>query len=91
MSTTNPLPRISRPLSNTPTPTVLQKPYRVPTNGNVLAYMEQVGLTREHRRLYMLIDGQRTTHELISLMGKNPEKILELLNDLERTGLVMHN
>lgn len=73
------------------TPAALQKPYRVPTNGNVLSYMDQVGLTREHRRLYMLIDGHRTTHELFALMGRNPEKVLELLRDLERSGLIIQN
>ncbi|WP_338247530.1 DUF4388 domain-containing protein [Dictyobacter halimunensis] len=88
-SITNPgmqrLPQTTSPQA----PIALQKPYRIPTSGNVLGYMEQLGLTREHRRLYMLIDGQRTTHELFALMGKNPEKILELLRDLERSGLIM--
>lgn len=63
-------------------------PYRTQAHNNVLAYMEQAGLTREHRRLFMLIDGQRTTQEIISLMGKIPEKMLELLSDLEKHGLI---
>ncbi|GCF09938.1 DUF4388 domain-containing protein [Dictyobacter arantiisoli] len=69
---------------------VTQIPYRIRTDNSVLAYIEQVGLTREHRRLFMLIDGQRTTHELVGLMGKNLDKIVELLNELERAGIVHH-
>lgn len=83
-----PIPGTNMLSPNAKSASVLQVPYRTQTNGNVLAYMEQVGLTREHRRLYMLIDGQRSAHELISLMGKGPDKILELLANLERTGLI---
>ncbi|GER90125.1 hypothetical protein KDW_42870 [Dictyobacter vulcani] len=83
-----PIPRANMLSPNASSPSILQIPYRTQTNGNVLAYMEQVGLTREHRRLYMLVDGQRSTHELINLMGKGPDKILELLSNLERTRLI---
>ena len=69
---------------------VVQTPYRIRTDNSVLSFIDQVGLTREHRRLFMLIDGQRTTNELISLMNKNPEKVIELLTDLERAGIVYH-
>jgi Domain of unknown function (DUF4388) len=79
----------TNPLS-VPNHFVVQTPYRIRTDNSVLAFIDQVGLTREHRRLFMLIDGQRTTHELISLMNKNPEKVIELLTDLERAGIVYH-
>lgn len=81
--------RSTNPLS-IPNHFVVQTPYRIRTDNSVLAFIDQVGLTREHRRLFMLIDGQRTTNELISLMNKNPEKVIELLTDLERAGIVYH-
>jgi hypothetical protein len=81
--------RSTNPLS-IPNHFIVQTPYRIRTDNSVLAFIDQVGLTREHRRLFMLIDGQRTTHELISLMNKNPEKVIELLTDLEQAGIVYH-
>jgi hypothetical protein len=90
--TTDPLTngnRSTNPLS-IPNHFIVQTPYRIRTDNSVLAFIDQVGLTREHRRLFMLIDGQRTTHELISLMNKNPEKVIELLTDLEQAGIVYH-
>jgi hypothetical protein len=77
--------------SNKPNHFIVQTPYRIRTDNSVLAFIDQVGLTREHRRLFMLIDGQRTTQELVSLMGRNPEKVIELLTDLERAGIVYHS
>lgn len=50
--------------------------------------IEQMGLSRTHRRLFLLIDGGRTVKELIRLMSQNPEDVQRLLYDLERAGVI---
>ncbi|GCE30945.1 hypothetical protein KDA_64290 [Dictyobacter alpinus] len=87
--TTNPsIPRTH--VSPAGSAAVFRIPYRTQMDSNAFAYIDQLGMTREHRRLYMLIDGQRSVQDLINLMGRAPEKLLELLADLERTGLIRH-
>lgn len=49
----------------------------------VLQMIEQHGLSRTHRRLFLLIDGTRSVNELASLIGRTPDEVLELLHDLE--------
>jgi DNA-binding MarR family transcriptional regulator len=50
--------------------------------------IEQMGLSRTHRRLFLLIDGGRTVKELIRLMSHDPEDVQKLLQDLERAGAI---
>ncbi len=57
-------------------------PYRTKHIDSVLPHMEPMGLSRIHKRLFLLIDGQRTIPEIARLMGKRPEEIQEHLNDL---------
>ncbi len=57
-------------------------PYRTKHIDSVLPHMEPMGLSRIHKRLFLLIDGQRTIPEIARLMGKSAEEIQEHLNDL---------
>lgn len=50
--------------------------------------IEHMGLSRIHRRLFLLIDGGRTVKELIRLMAHEPEDVQRLLQDLERAGVI---
>lgn len=50
--------------------------------------IEQMGLSRAHRRLFLLIDGRRTPQELVRLMAQDPAEVYRLLKDLERAGVV---
>ena len=50
--------------------------------------IEQMGLSRTHRRLFLLIDGGRTVKDLARLMAYEPEAVLRLLQDLERAGVI---
>src|SRR5579872_1149972 len=43
-------------------------------------------LSRSHRQLFLLIDGQRSAQELARLAGKNEQDLQTLLRDLERIG-----
>jgi Domain of unknown function (DUF4388) len=50
--------------------------------------IEQNRLSRSHRQLFLLIDGQRTVQELARLAAKNEQDIQALLRDLERIGVI---
>ena len=53
-----------------------------------LVWIERVGLSRAHRRLFLLIDGYRTIPELVRLMGRGEDEINALLRDLEGADLI---
>lgn len=45
--------------------------------------IEHAGLSRAHRRLYLLINGRRSARELAPLLGKKVEETRSMLRDLE--------
>lgn len=45
--------------------------------------IERAGLSRSHRRLYLLIDGHRSVHDLEPLIGRKSEEVRSMLQDLE--------
>ena len=53
-----------------------------------LSLIERANLSRAHRRLYLLIDGHRSSTELARLMGRSQSDIGTLLQDLERAGII---
>lgn len=63
-------------------------PQRIRDINEVLPYFDKLGLTRLHRQLFLLIDGQRTIPEILRLMGHRTDEVDSLLNDLERAGLI---
>lgn len=67
---------------------VLTAPYRVRPIDASLRMMESRGLTRSHRHLFLLIDGQRSLAELVRLMGRSPNEVYDLLRDLEKIGVI---
>ncbi|GER82949.1 MAG: DUF4388 domain-containing protein [Thermogemmatispora sp.] len=80
-----------RPDRRVPLPgsgTFSRTPSRVPLYDDALQRLEQLGFSRAHRRLYLLIDGTRTPAELARLMGRSEEEVLRLLSDLEHAGFV---
>jgi len=50
--------------------------------------IEQKRLSRSHRQLFLLIDGQRSVQELGRLAAKNEQDLQALLGDLERIGVI---
>ena len=48
-----------------------------------LRTLEALHLSRTHRQLFLLINGQRSVEELIHLYGRHPDEIFRLLRDLE--------
>jgi Domain of unknown function (DUF4388) len=53
-----------------------------------LNLIDQLGFSRAHRRLFLLIDGFRNTQELVRLSGRGQNEVRQLLNDLEQAGLI---
>ncbi|HKV56642.1 MAG TPA: DUF4388 domain-containing protein [Ktedonobacteraceae bacterium] len=53
-----------------------------------LQIIERANLSRAHRRLYLLIDGHRSSSELARLIGRSVSEIDALLQDLERAGVI---
>jgi hypothetical protein len=66
----------------------LATPYRTRHMEEGMRLIEQMGLSRTHRRLFLLIDGGRTVKELIRLMAHDPADVQKLLQDLQRAGVV---
>ncbi len=54
-----------------------------------LQMIDLMGLSRAHRRLFLLIDGKRSIDELAPLVGRTPGEVSELLRDLERASVIL--
>jgi hypothetical protein len=63
-------------------------PLRTPSGEVAVQHPESFQLPRFHRRLLLLINGQRSAQELARLMVRNLNEVQVLLNDLERSGLI---
>ncbi|HET8911416.1 MAG TPA: DUF4388 domain-containing protein [Ktedonobacteraceae bacterium] len=53
-----------------------------------LHLIETRGLTRAHKRLFLLINGKRSIQDIARLLKRDPKEIYELLYDLERTEII---
>ena len=63
-------------------------PSRSHAGDEVLQDVEHVPLSRVHRRLLLLLNGQRNLDELARLMARTPPEIQEMLNALAQAGLI---
>lgn len=63
-------------------------PYRTRQTGEALRILERAGCSRIHRRMLLLIDGQRTPEELGRLLGRTQYEVRQLLHDLMVLGLI---
>src|SRR5262249_2339360 len=64
-------------------------PQRTKPSELALQIIEKSGLTRAHRRLFLLIDGQRTIEELARLAGRSVEDVQVMLQDMERISVLL--
>lgn len=65
-------------------------PSQVRSFEDAVQRIEHMKLSRAHRRLFLLIDGHRTTTDLARLMGRRQVEVDALLQDLERADVVKH-
>lgn len=63
-------------------------PMRLVQGEAALQHPETISLSRTHRRLLLLINGQRSVSELARLLARSLDEIQALLNDLERAELI---
>jgi hypothetical protein len=63
-------------------------PHPLQSLQEALRRVEQQGLSRQHRRLVLLVDGQRTIAELVRLIGHTQYEVQKLLMDLEQAGII---
>ena len=63
-------------------------PSRTRQVDSALRMIDNMGLSRAHRRLFLLVDGQRSTEELVRLMGRHPAEVYGLLHDLEQATVI---
>lgn len=65
-------------------------PYPVRSLEESLYRAEQLGLSRQHRRLLLLVDGQRSILEMARLIGRAQGEVQKLLVDLELAGIIQY-
>lgn len=84
-----PMPRQMSPSPQEPVHTVLHAiPKRMQEGEQALRHIENAGLSRSHRQLFLLVDGTRTVTELLRLTGRKQDEIFRLLRDLAYIGVI---
>ena len=63
-------------------------PYQIVSVEQAMQKMEMVGLSRTHRHLFLLVNGQRSIVELTRLTGRNQRDLQLLLRDLEALSII---
>ena len=63
-------------------------PHPVKSFEESLRRVEELGFSRQHRRLLLLLNGQRTIAEMVRLIGLTPYEVQKLLMDLEQAGII---
>ena len=66
----------------------LSGPLRLRAGEALLLRADNVPLSRLHRHLLLLINGQRSVSELARLLSRNPAEVQRLLDDLNHIGLI---
>jgi hypothetical protein len=88
MPATSTLPQIATDKRKPSSGPLSTAPYRVlPVNEALVAFPAS-RLSRLHRQLFLLVNGERTLHDFIRLTGHLPEEVETLLLDLERAGFI---
>ncbi len=85
---TTPSPAVTGPSEQDFSAQALLVPHRVRQTEEALSIIEYLKLSRTHRHVFLLIDGQRTVQELVRFLKRDQQGVYELLRDLERFGLI---
>jgi hypothetical protein len=70
------------------TPSTPGIPYPTGQPQVALRRLEQLGFSRTHRRLLLLIDGRRSIPDLVRLMGRDEEEVRTLLQNLVQATVI---
>jgi hypothetical protein len=63
-------------------------PRRSQAGDAAISHPESASIQRIHRRLLLLVNGQRNVTELARLIGRSPDEVQILLDDLEQAGFI---
>lgn len=63
-------------------------PYHTRQLAAALQIIDNLGFSRTHRQVFLLIDGHRTVVELMRLTGRSYDEISAILHDLERATVI---
>jgi hypothetical protein len=80
--------QIPTPSSKRTDAELLAVPQRTQQVEIALQRIAQARLSRTHRQLFLLIDGQRNAQELLRLIGRRQDEGLSLLRDLAYIGVI---
>lgn len=67
---------------------LLVVPQRIQQLDSALQLIAQAHLSRTHRQLFLLVDGQRNVAELLRLLGRRPDEVLTFLRELAYIGVI---
>lgn len=70
--------------------TAQRRPRRAPDVRDLMAVVSSYNLSRNHRTILLLADGEHNVLDLARLSSKSVEEVVSLLADLERRGLVYY-
>ncbi len=83
-----PVPTDTFSLALTEQEPVTYAPFLIQPLPIALRKIEQMGLSRAHRQLVLLIDGKRSIEELVHMMGRTTDNIQRLVRDLTSLRLI---
>ena len=63
-------------------------PHTTQPLSEALRWIEQRGLSRIHKHVFLLVDGHISVTELVRLSKKNQDEVYRLLRDLVRIGVI---
>lgn len=75
---------------NQDTPQLQRRPRRAPDVRDLMKVVTTYNLSRGHRTILLLADGEHTIHDVSRLSSKPIQEVLMLLNDLESRGLIYY-
>jgi hypothetical protein len=72
-------------------PLLLRRPRRAPDVRDLMAIVTTYNLSRGHRTVLLLADGEHTILDLARLSSKSVDEVAQLLGELEGYGLVYYH
>jgi hypothetical protein len=83
-------PQQPNPFFGTPAdPASMRRPRRTPDMRDLITVISTYNLTRSHRNMLVLADGDHTVADLSQLSGKPAQEVQELLQELEGLSLIV--
>lgn len=67
-----------------------RRPRRAPDVRDLMSVVTSYGLSRNHRTILLLADGEHTVMDLIRLSSKTSDEVMALLAELEARGLIYY-